>query len=153
MNAMLGLQAAGGLWNWAFARRVDPARVRDALSGVLSRPVLTFDAPPGGDAVRCDVWHVGGDFPTLADCYLAPAGFVETTVASAVAVRLQVSCLLADDSLDVTRYVLAEPDGTLRAVHVAETAADDGPERRDLRTCTGTGPSCARGCGRSATAA
>ena len=141
------------LWSWALAGYVEPARVRAALSGVLDRRVQTLDTMPGGDGVRCDAWPVGGDFPTLVDCYLVPPGFVETTVASAVAVRLGVNCLLPDDSLDPTRYVLAEPDGTLRAVHVDEVETDDGPERRHLRACTGAGPACATGCGRSATAA
>ncbi|HEX8344932.1 MAG TPA: hypothetical protein VF657_09335 [Actinoplanes sp.] len=151
MNAMVGPAAMDGLWNWAFAGRVEPARVMAALSGVLDRPVLTLDAPPGGDAVRCDVWHVGGDFPTLVDCYLAPGGFAEATVASVLAGRLGVSCLLPDDSLDETRHVLAEPDGTLRAVHVEVTETDDGPERRRVRPCAGA--PCASGCGRSRTAA
>ena len=42
--------------------------------------------------------------------------------------------------------MLAEPDGTLRAVHVDETETDEGPERRNVRPCTGGDPACARGC-------
>lgn len=152
MSAMGDPRAADGLWNWCIAGHVDPARVRAAVAAALGRPVGTFDAPAaGGDAVLCDVWHVGGDFPTLVDCYLAPADFAEATVASAVAVRLGHDCLLPDDTLNPTRYVLAEPDGTLRAVHVEELETDDGTERRQLRPCTGTDPACVTspGCGRS----
>jgi hypothetical protein len=101
--------------------------------------------------VLCDVYHVGGDYPTLIDVYLAPSGMAEATAASAVAVRLAVEIILPDDTLNPSRYVLAEPDGTLRAVHVDEVETDDGPERRHVRPCTGTDPACAAGpdCGRS----
>ena len=51
--------------------------------------------------------------------------------------------LLPDDTLNPTRYVLAEPDGTLRPVHVEETETDDGTERRHVRGCTGSDPACA----------
>ena len=150
MSAMVGPQAVDGLWNWAFAGRIEPVRVRAALAEVLDRPVRTLDAPPGGDAVRCDVWHVGGDFPTLVDCYLAPAGRAEVAVAGAVAARLGAACLLPDDTLDPSRYALAGPDGTVRAVHVDEVETDDGPERRRARPCPDGDPAC---CGRSRTAA
>jgi hypothetical protein len=119
-----------------------PANVRSALAGVLQRPVTTLDVPAEG-AVLCDVWHVGGDFETLIDCYLAPGEIAEATVASAVAVRLGVDLLLPDDTHNPSRYVLAEPTGTLRAVHVDEEETDDGPERRHVRPCTGDDPACA----------
>jgi hypothetical protein len=123
-----------GLWNWAIGKRIDEDRVRGAIAGTLERSVVPLGA---GDAIMCDVYPVGGDFPTLADIYLAPAGVAEATAASAVAVRLDAAVLLPDDGLDPTRYVLAEPDGTLRPVHVDEIETDDGPERRGLRPCTG----------------
>ena len=129
-----------GLWNWAVGNRIDPDLVRGALAGVLEVAVV----PLGGDgAILCDVYHVGGDFPTIVDVFLAPAGFAEATTASAVSVRLGAAVLLADDTLDPSRYVLAEPDGTLRPVHVDEVETDDGPERRNTRPCTGTDPACA----------
>jgi len=139
-----------GLWSWSAAGALDVAAVHAAVSGALQRPVTTLDAPDD-DAVLCDVWHVGGDFPTLIDCYLAPGEVTEATIASAVAVRLGTDLLLPDDTLNPTRYVLAEPDGTLRAVHVDEVETDDGTERRHVRPCTGDDPACARGpgCSRS----
>ncbi|MGW4944318.1 hypothetical protein ACWEOZ_22330 [Actinoplanes sp. NPDC004185] len=139
-----------GLWSWCVAERLDAALVRDALSGALQRPVTTLDVPVD-DAVLCDVWHVGGDFPTAIECFLAPGELTEATIASAVAVRLGADLLLPDDTLNPTRYVLAEPDGTLRAVHVDEVETDDGTERRHVRPCTGSDPACARGpgCNRS----
>jgi hypothetical protein len=79
----------------------------------------------------------------LSDCYLTPGDLPEATIASAVAVRLGADLLLPDDTLNPTRYVLAEPDGTLRTVHVDEVETDDGPERRHLRPCTGSDPACA----------
>ena len=94
--------------------------------------------------VLCDVWHVGGDFPTLIDCFLAPADVAEATIASAVAVRLG-----ADDPA-AGRH--AQPDavragraGRRRcgAVHVDEVETDDGTERRHVRPCTGADPACA----------
>jgi hypothetical protein len=141
-----------GLWNWCVAGRVDAEQVRAALAGVLGRPVTTLDAAPGGGAVLCDVWHVGGDFPTLVDCYVAPDDVAEATAAGAVAVRLGAGLLLPDDTLNPSRYVLAAPDGTLSAVHVDEVETDDGPERRHTRPCTGADPACAAGpgCERSA---
>jgi hypothetical protein len=101
--------------------------------------------------VLCDVYPVGGDFPTLVDVYLAPDGIAETTAASAVSVRLGAAVLLPDDTLNPSRYVVAEPDGTLRPVHVDEVESDDGPERHHVRPCTGSDPACAvaPGCGRS----
>ena len=139
------------LWNWSAAAVLDAAVVRSAIAGALGRPVAELgDADP--DAVLCDVYQVGGDFPTRIDCYLAPPEFAEATVASAVAVRLGADLLLPDDTLNPTRYVLAEPDGTLRAVHVDEVETDDGPERRHVRACTGADPACAAGEERSAAA-
>ncbi len=132
-----------GLWNWSIGKRIDADRVRGALAGALERSVV----PLGGAGVLCDVYHVGGDFPTLVDVFLAPAGFAEATTASAVSVRLGEAVLLPDDTLNPTRYVLAEPDGTLRPVHVDEVETDDGPERRHLRPCTGSDAACALGPG------
>jgi hypothetical protein len=133
----------GGLWNWSAAGLIEPAVVRAAIAGALQRPVAELGAPGDADAVLCDVWPVGGDFPTLIDCYLAPSDVAEATIASAVAVRLGVDLLLPDDTLNPTRYVLAEPNGTLRPVHVDEVETDDGPERRHARPCTGLDPACA----------
>jgi hypothetical protein len=154
MSTMTGMaddDPTDGLWNWCAAGRLDAADVRAAIAGALQRPVVEIGPPGGDDAVLCDVWHVGGDFPTLVDCYLTPAGLAEATIASAVAVRLGAGLLLPDDTLNPTRYVLAEPSGTLRAVHVDEQETDDGTERRHLRPCTGSDPACAAGpwCGRS----
>ena len=133
-----------GLWNWSIGNRIDADRVRGALAGALERSVV----PLGDDGgVLCDVYHVGGDLPTLVDVFLAPAGFAEATTASAVAVRLGEALLLPDDTLNPTRYVLAEPDGTLRPVHVDEVETDDGPERRHVRPCTGVDSACALGPG------
>jgi len=137
-----------GLWNWSASGQIDADHFLGALAGALERSV----APLGGDGdVLCDVYHVGGDFPTLADVYLAPSGIAETTAASAVAVRLGAALLLPDDTLNPSRYVLAGVDGSLRPVHVDEVETDDGPERRHVRPCTGTDPACAvaPGCGRS----
>jgi len=133
-----------GLWNWSIGNRIDADRVRGALAGALERSVVPLGA---GEGVLCDVYQVGGDFPTLVDVFLAPAGFAEATTASAVSVRLGEALLLPDDTLNPTRYVLAEPDGTLRAVHVDEVETDDGPERRHVRPCTGADPACALGPG------
>jgi len=138
----MGDSVADGLWSWCASGRLTAASVRSALAGVLQRPVTTLDVPVDG-AILCDVWHVGGDFPTLIDCYLAPGDMIETTVASAVSVRLGADLLLPDDTLNPSRYVLAEPTGSLRAVHVDEVETDDGVERRHLRACTGADPACA----------
>lgn len=139
MFGMADGDPASGLWNWALGNRIDPDRVRGALAGTLECSVV-----PLGDrgAILCDVYHVGGDFPTLVDVFLAPAGVAEATAASAVSVRLGEAVLLPDDTLDPTRYVLAEPDGTLRPVHVDEIETDDGTERRNVRPCTGDDPGC-----------
>ncbi|WP_229831472.1 hypothetical protein [Actinoplanes ianthinogenes] len=139
-----------GLWNWSVGARIDPGHVQKALAGALERPVAGIGvADPG--ALLCDVYHVGGDFPTLVDVYLAPDELDEETIASAVAVRLAAAVLVPDDTLNPSRYVCAEPDGTLRPVHVDEVETDDGAERRHLRPCTGDDPACAAhpGCHRS----
>ena len=132
-----------GLWNWAADRRLEPATVRSAIAAELGRPVAEMGSVDGGDALLCDVWPVGGDYPTLIDCYLVPAAFDEVEVAAAVAVRLGAAVLLPDDTLNPTRYVRADPDGRRTTVHVDETETDDGPERRHTRPCTGRDPACA----------
>src|SRR3954449_5772682 len=94
-----------GLWNWSIGNRIDADRVRGALAGALERSVV----PLGDDGgVLCDVYQVGGDFPTLVDVFLAPAGFAEATTASAAGARRVAVPLLPDDPLNATRYVLAE---------------------------------------------
>jgi hypothetical protein len=137
-----------GLWNWSVTGQIDADRCRGALAGALERSVVALG--DDGD-VLCDVYQVGGDFPTLVDVYLAPSGIAETTAASAVAVRLGAAILLPDDTLNPSRYVVADVDGSLRAVHVDEVETDDGPERRHVRPCTGSDPACAvaPGCGGS----
>jgi hypothetical protein len=139
MSTMSGM---AGLWNWCASGHLDAATVRSAIAGALDRPVTSLEQEEPY-AVKCDVWHVAGDFPTLIDCFLAPDDVAEATIASAVAVRLGADVLLPDDTLNPTRYVLAEPDGTLRPVHVDEVETDDGPERRHVRPCTGADPACA----------
>src|SRR3569833_2379026 len=123
-----------GLWNWAVAGHIEPDRCRGALAGALERSVVALG--DDGDTLS-DIYFVDGDFPTLIDVYLAPAGIAVTTAASAVAVRLGAAVLLPDDTLNPSRYVVAEPDGGLRPVHVDEVETDDGPERRHVRPCTG----------------
>ena len=140
MFGMADRDPTDGLWNWAVAGRINPDLIRGAIAGALERSVV----PLGADgSMLCDVYPVGGDFPTLIDVYLAPSEIAETTVASAVAVRLGAAVLLADDTLDPSRYVLAGPDGSLRSVHVDEVETDDGAERRNVRACTGTHAGCA----------
>jgi hypothetical protein len=148
MFGMADGDPTGSLWNWSVAGHPGADVVREALAGVLERSVVPFgDAGP----VLCDVYPVAGDFPTIVDVYFPPEGFAEATAASAVAVRLGAAVLLPDDTLNPSRYVVAEPDGSLRPVHVDETETDDGPERRQMRPCTGSDPACAvaPGCSRS----
>jgi hypothetical protein len=146
----MGDMAVDGLWNWAADARLEPAAVRAAIAAELGVSVCELgfsggersaDASEG--AVLVDVWHVGGDYPTLIDCYLVPAAISEADVAAAVAIRLRAAVLLPDDSLNPTRYVRIEPDSRRTTVHVDETETDDGPERRHTRPCTGHDPACA----------
>ena len=71
MSSMFGMadgDPTSGLWNWAVAARIDADRVRGAIAGTLEKNVVTL----GDDGeVFCDVYPVGGDFPTLVDVYLA----------------------------------------------------------------------------------
>jgi hypothetical protein len=145
MFGMADMDPTGGLWNWAAASPLDSDLVLGALAGALERTVVPLGPDLADGSVLCDVYHVGGDFPTLIDVYLAPETIAEATAASAVAVRLEVGIILPDDSLNPTRYVLASPDGGLEPVHVDEVETDDGPERRHLRPCTGDDPACALG--------
>ena len=142
MSGMADADPTAGLWSWSVAGRTGADTVRSALSGALGRPVAGLDRPAPG-AVICDVWHVDGDFPTLIECFGTPPDIAEATIASAVAVRLGAGLLLPDDTLSPTRYLLAEPDGTIHPVHVDEVETDDGTERRHLRPCTGSDPACA----------
>lgn len=150
MSGMASSDPMDGLWNWCASATIDAAIVRDALAGVLGCLVTTLDVPAPG-AVLCDVWQVGGDFPTLIDCYVTPGDLDEPTVAAAVATRLGAALLLPDDTLNPTRYLRVEPHGASHAVHVDELETDEGPERRHARPCTGADPACAAGpgCSRS----
>jgi hypothetical protein len=136
---------ADGIWNWCATGRLDEAEIRSAISDVLGRPVTPMTEDVDDSAVLSDIYQVGGDFPTMIDLYLVPAlrGEVESDYAAAVAVRLGAAVLLPDDTLNPTRYVLAEPDGAVRIVHVDEIETDDGTERRHVRPCTGADPACA----------
>ncbi|MBL7253674.1 hypothetical protein JKJ07_05045 [Actinoplanes sp. LDG1-01] len=144
MFGMADMDPTGGLWNWAASSSLSEERVHSALAGALERSVVPLGPEPAGGAMLCDVYHVGGDFPTLIDVYLAPEDLAEATAASAVAVRLEVEIILPDDTLDPTRYVLARPDGSLGLVHVDEVETDDGPERRNVRSCDGGPTGCER---------
>ena len=143
MFGMADTDPTGGLWNWAAQSSLSGDRVHGALAGALERTVVPLGPVPVDGAVLCDVYQVGGDFPTLIDVYLAPEAIAESTAASAVAVRLETKIMLPDDTLDPTRYVLAGPDGSLRPVHVDEAETDEGPERRRVRPCTGADSGCA----------
>jgi hypothetical protein len=147
----MAIPLAGALWSWAIDDLVPADKIHSAVSGVLRRPVVPLgSADPDelpSDAVLCDVWHPGGDFPTWVDCYAPPADAVETVVAAAVARRIGRSLLLPDDTLDASRFLLAAPDGTLRPVHVDVADTDEGQVLSRLRPCTGRpgsadGPDC-----------
>ncbi|TDO40818.1 hypothetical protein C8E87_4537 [Paractinoplanes brasiliensis] len=144
MFVMADMDPTGGLWNWAASASLSEERVHAALAGALERTVVPLGPETVAGAVLCDVYHVGGDFPTLIDVYLAPESLAEATAASAVAVRLEVEIILPDDTLDPTRFVLARPDGSLGLVHADEVETDDGPERRRVRPCTGGLTGCER---------
>lgn len=144
MFGMADMDPAGGLWNWAASSSLSEARVHGALAGALERTVVPLGPEIVDGAILCDVYHVGGDFPTVIDVYLAPESLAEATAASAVAVRLEVEIILPDDTLDPTRFVLARPDGSLGLVHADEVETDDGPERRHVRPCDGGLTGCER---------
>ncbi|MCO8270954.1 hypothetical protein M1L60_10150 [Actinoplanes sp. TRM 88003] len=124
---MADMDPTGGLWNWAAAASLTADRVHGALAGALERNVGPLES---GAPTLCDVYHVGGEFPTIIDVYLAPETIAESTAASAVAVRLEVEIILPDDTLDPAGYLLAGPDGSLTSVEVDEVETDEGVERR-----------------------
>jgi hypothetical protein len=143
MSGMADVDPVGGIWNWSVAGRIDEALVRSAISDVLGRSVTGMDEDADDSAVLVDVYHVGGDFPTMIDLYLVPSVQDEIIVAGAVAAELGAAVLLPDDTLNPTRYVLSEPNESPRIVHVDEVETDDGTERRNMRPCTGSDPACA----------
>src|SRR4029450_3527389 len=104
-----------GIWNWSAAGRVDEALIGSALSAVLGRPVHGMVQDSTDSAVLCDVYQVGGAPPTPIDLYLLGAvqNGMESESAAAVAVRLGTALLFPDESLNPTRYLLAERDGTV----------------------------------------
>lgn len=144
---LMGLPpAAFALWNWHVADRIQAAHVRGALAAVSGRPVLSLGGPSPGPvaALRCDVWHGAGDFPTGVDCYLAPTALVEVAVAAGLATRLGAACLLPDDTLNPSRYLLVGTDRTVRPVHVDVGEDDAGPVLTRPRPCTSADPWCRR---------
>jgi hypothetical protein len=153
MDGMADPPAAMGLWNWCLDGRLDAGRVRAAVAVAVRRPTVELDGPPVPGAVQCDVWYTGGEFPTVVDCYLVPAGVAESAAAREVAARLGRRCLLPDDSLDPTRYLLVSADGAIRPVHVDVTDTDTGPRWSNVRPCTGIDVWCQGGPGRDRAAA
>jgi hypothetical protein len=139
----MAVPLAGALWSWFLDKLVAPETIYAALSNVLRRPIVPLgSADPDdlpSDAVLCEVWHPGGDFPTSIQCYAPPDDAVETVAAAAVARRLGRSLLLPDDTLDPSRFLLAAPDGTLRPVHVDVADTDEGQVLSRLRPCAGEG--------------
>jgi hypothetical protein len=139
----MAIPSTGALWNWSVDGLVAPVKIHAVLAEVLGRPVVSLGAADPAhlpaDAVLCDVWHCGGDFPTSVDCYAAPVEPAEPTLAAAFARRLGRRCLLPDDTLDPGRFLLAAPDGTLRPVHLDVDETDDGTVLSNLRLCTSTG--------------
>ncbi|GAB3801927.1 hypothetical protein [Micromonospora zhanjiangensis] len=133
------------LWNWRVDGDVDPAEIYQALADVLGRPVLALGAyrpiRPIGGTVLCDVWRRPGDFPVSVDCY-GPPGLPEGSAVAAFAHRLGRSCLLPDDTLDGGRYLLVDPDGTMRPVHFDVRDTDEGEVLSGRRLCTRVSPRC-----------
>jgi hypothetical protein len=128
------------IWTWSVDARIYPARLCAALEAVLVRPVVPLGAADPtrlpADAVICDVWHTSGDFPTIVECYGPPAGMVEAAVVAVLARRLGHRFLVADDTLNPGRHLLATPDGTLRPAHVDVADTDEGAAHSNARPCT-----------------
>jgi hypothetical protein len=143
---MVPPSAGGTLWHWSIDALVAPTEIYTALAAVLARPVVPLGAadpvrlPPGG--VLCDVWHTTGDFPTIVDCYGAPADLAEVAVVAAFARLIGRRCLVPDDTLNPGRHLLAAPDGTLRPAHVDVTDTEDGSAHSNARPCTITVEPC-----------
>jgi hypothetical protein len=137
----MAIPLTGALWNWSVDGLVAPVKIHAVLADVVGRPVVPLGAADPAclpvDAVLCDVWHAGGEFPTSIDCYAVPVELPETTLVAAFARRLGRRCLLPDDTLDPGRFLLAAPDGTLRPVHLDVNETDEGPALSNLRLCTG----------------
>lgn len=136
----MAVPLTGALWSWAVDGLVVPAKIHAVLLDVIGRPVVPLGTDPADfppDVVLCDVWHVGGDFPTSIACYCVPAQPAETAAAAAFARRLGRRCLLPDDTLDPGRFLLAAPDGTLRPVHLDVDETDEGTTLSNLRPCAG----------------
>ncbi|MFC0531169.1 hypothetical protein [Phytohabitans kaempferiae] len=134
------MKTTAAIWSWSVDARVAPARLCATLEVVLARPVVPLGAADPArlpaDAVICDVWHTSGDFPTIVECYGPPAGVAEMAVVAAVARRLGHRCLVADDTLNPERHLLAAPDGTLRPAHVDVADTEDGAAHSNARPCT-----------------
>ncbi|MEV0716170.1 hypothetical protein [Asanoa sp. NPDC050611] len=131
------------IWNWHAEAPLTPSVVMRVLSVVTGCAVVPLgDDDPPDDAVLCDVWHGGGDFPVAIDCYAPPPEVNEPAAAAEVASLLRRRILLADDTLIPDRHVLATADGTLRPVHVDLLETDDGTALSNPRICTGHDPWC-----------
>jgi hypothetical protein len=129
--------AATVLWNWFVEGRTEAADIRSAIESVLVRPVVPLGVAAFcgqlPDEVLCDVWHGSGDFPTLVDCYGVPASISEFAVVGAVARRLGRRCLVPDNTLDPSRFILADRDGTLHQVDADVTEGDCGAVHTNVR--------------------
>jgi len=129
------------LWTWHAEAPLAPSVVMRALSVVIADSVVPLGDEAEG-AVLCDVWHGAGDFPVAIDCYAPPAEISEAVAAAELAGLLRRRILLADDTLNPDRHLLAGVDATLRPVHVDVLETDDGEAHTNLRMCTGTDPWC-----------
>jgi hypothetical protein len=135
------------LWNWKIDGPMGVGEVLQALADVVGRPVLPLDnagaaTRDDGPVLLCDVWRRPGAYPVSVDCYGPPAHLAEVVVVAALARRLHRRCLLPDDTLDASRHLLVDPDGTIRPVHLEVRDTDDGEVLSGQRLCTDASPGC-----------
>ncbi len=134
------------IWEWAIERSLDPAHVRRLLADLLTRLVHDFDDCPVGSvtdkAILCQVWSAPGQFPTRVCCYRGPDTVIEWQIVATFARAAQARCVFSDDTPNPYRWLLADPSGEIRPIHVD---IDDLDKRQAItltRWCSARNPHC-----------
>ncbi|GAA1073854.1 hypothetical protein [Nocardiopsis composta] len=140
---------ADGIYTVLTRARVPLEEARRICAGILGLPVLLLgELPPGPPEpgrrfALLEVERMPGEFPVRVDCSTEQEGPEEWAFAARFAREVRADCLTVEDTAHPFRYLLAEPGGRVRPVHVDIEDTPDGESFGAYRPCTAADPWCA----------
>jgi hypothetical protein len=140
------------MWDWMIERETDPGQVRHHIGELLGQPICRYapdepetgqqptDVPPS--TILCRVHQAPGQFPTVVSCFRAPDESIEWEIAAAFSRAINARCLLSDDTINSSRWLLADPSGQVRPVHVSIDDTGQGEAFYLQHDCSTSHPQC-----------